>query len=91
MAFSTNVTTERGKIIANAYVKASVLRCTPTELLIQCEVWEDAETRESGVTPVTSFHRSFATTDVVTSSNPLDYAYQVLEASNEWPGAVWNI
>lgn len=90
MAFRTNVITDRGQSLLQAYVKASIISSTTEGSLVRHDVWEGEASRNSGATPVFSFYRKYPLTDLP-CENPLDYAYQLAETSGEWPDATWNV
>ena len=90
MAFRTSITTDRGQPLLHAYVKASIISSTAEGSLVKYDVWEDEVSRNSVATPVFSFYRRYPLTDL-SCENPLDYAYQLADASGEWPDATWNV
>lgn len=95
MAFTTDLTiTTEGysETHAAAYVKAEIRICTPQTTVVQLKVWESQAKRIAGAPPLRYDNdlRSF-TTDSLQSTNPVDYGYQLLEQSGEFPDATWNV
>lgn len=92
MAFVTQITNERGRVFNQAYIRAQVARCNKDSCIVVCEIWENDESRQQyPMNPDSLFTRIFPTNLNIVSNNPLEYAYNLLEASGEFPGATWNV
>jgi hypothetical protein len=91
MAFTTELAIN-GRTYAAAYVKATVARSDATTTVLKLQAWETQVLREAGVPslPYPDDLRVLDTSDLP-SANPVDYGYQLLEASGEFPEATWNI
>ena len=91
MAFTTELTVN-GRTYPTAYVKATVARSDATTTVLKLQAWETQELREQGVPSLLYPNdlRVLATADLP-SANPVDYGYQLLEASGEFPEATWNV
>ena len=91
MAFLTPLEVA-GRNYPAAYIKATIARCDTKQVVIKLQAWETMELREQGVPslPYPDDLRVLDTADLP-SANPVDYGYQLLEASSEFPDATWNI
>jgi len=91
MALLTPITIN-GRSYPAAYVKVTVATSSAQNTVLKLQAWETQELREQGVPslPYPNDLRVLATSDVP-SVNPVDYGYQLLEASGEFPEATWNI
>ena len=91
MAFSTPLTVD-GRSYPAAYVKVTVATSSAQQTVLKLQAWETQELREQGVPslPYPNDLRMVTTADLP-SANPVDYGYQLLEASGEFPEATWNI
>ena len=91
MAFLTPLTVN-GRSYPSAYIKATIARCDTKQTVLKLQAWETQELREQDVPslPYPNDLRMLPTADLP-SSNPVDYGYQLLEASGEFPEATWNI
>jgi len=91
MAFLTELIIN-GRTYEAAYVKATVARSDAATTVVKLQAWETQALRESGVPPLSwnDDLRAF-TTATAPSDNPIDYGYQLLEASGLYPDATWNI
>ena len=91
MAFLTPITIN-GRSYPAAYVKATVATSSAKQTVLKLQAWETQELREQGVPslPYPDDLRVLDTADLP-SANPVDYGYQLLEASGEFPEATWNI
>lgn len=98
MAFTLPLTLN-GELYTAAYVKAIIARCDPTSTVIKLEVWTSQTSRANGGEPVpsnwlpTDFSEQpqFITDLDLQATNPIEYAYKLLEQSGEFPEATWNI
>ena len=91
MAFLTPLEVA-GRSYPSAYIKATIARCDTKQTVIKLQAWETMELREQGVPslPYPDDLRVLDTADLP-SANPVDYGYQLLEASGEFPDATWNV
>ena len=91
MAFLTPITAN-GRSYPAAYVKVTVATSSAQQTVLKLQAWETQELREQGVPSLLYPNdlRGLATSDVP-SVNPVDYGYQLLEASGEFPEATWNV
>ena len=98
MAFTLPLTLN-GEIYTAAYAKATLACADATRVVIKLQVWTSQASRTNGGEPVpsnwlpTDFSEQpqFATIPDLQSNNPVDYAYQLLEASGMFPTATWNV
>lgn len=90
MAFITSLTLSSGIVLSEAYIRASITS-NKSRCVVTCEVYASQAARMEGRPPIASdnFQRIFELVSVE-SVNPVDYAYKLLEQSNEFPGAIWN-
>lgn len=92
MAFLSNITSPQLREYTNAYISARVIYCDKNKTLIHLQVWESQELKELHATiPVFTTDLELPTVMWVASNNPIDYAYKLLEASDNFPNATWNI
>ena len=91
MAFLTPLEVA-GRSYPAAYIKATIARCDTKQTVLKLQAWETQELREQGVPslPYPNDLRMLDTADLP-SANPVDYGYQLLEASGEFPDATWNV
>lgn len=92
MAFTTPLTVN-GRTYPAAYIKATVARSDATSTVLRLQIWETQGLREQGV-PALDWPddlRTLATAPVLACENPVDYGYQLLEASGEFTEATWNV
>jgi len=91
MAFLTPLTVN-GRSYPAAYVKATVATSSAQQTVLKLQAWETQELREQDVPslPYPNDLRMLPTV-ALPSANPVDYGYQLLEASGEFPEATWNI
>ena len=92
MAFLTPLTAN-GRSYPAAYVKATVATSSAQQTVLKLQAWETQELREQGVPPLAWDNdlRSPQTNLDLQAVNPVDYGYQLLAASGEFPDATWNI
>ena len=98
MAFTLPLTLN-GELQAAAYIKATVAYANATKLVVKLTVWTSQTSRVSGGEPVPSnwLPRDFSEQPSLVpdlelvANNPVDYGYQLLEASGEFPDATWNV
>jgi len=92
MAFLTPLTAN-GRSYPAAYVKATVATSSAQNTVLKLQAWETQALREAGVPPLDwpNDLRVLATAPVLACENPVDYGYQLLEASGEFPEATWNV
>ena len=92
MAFLTPLTVN-GRSYPSAYIKATIARCDTKQTVLKLQAWETQELREQGVPslPYPNDLRSYETNLDLQAANPVDYGYQLLEASGQFPEATWNI
>ena len=98
MAFTLPLTLN-GELYTAAYVRAVVTGSDARITVVKLLVWTSQTSRTNGGEPVpsnwlpTDFSEQpqFATIPDLQSNNPVDYAYQLLEASGMFPTATWNV
>ena len=98
MAFTLPLTLN-GEPQAAAYVKATVAYADATKLVVKLTVWASQASRTNGKEPVPSnwlpsgfIEQPSLVPDLeLVANNPVDYGYQLLEASGEFPEATWNV
>ena len=88
-----NSFTSNGYTYSQAYIKAHIMYCDAQRTVIKLTVWPTQADRTNGAEPVRydSDLRQFPTDLQMQADNPIAYAYQLLEASGEFPEATWNI
>ena len=91
MAFTTELSVN-GRNYPAAYVKATVATSSAQQTVLKLQAWETQELREQGV-PSLPYPNDLRVLDTVDlpSANPVDYGYQLLAASGEFPEATWNV
>ena len=91
MAFLTPLTAN-GRSYPAAYVKVTVATSSAQQTVLKLQAWETQELREQGV-PSLPYPNDLRVLDTVdlSAANPVDYGYQLLESSGEFPNATWNI
>lgn len=97
MAFSISININNEPY--DAYIKASIKRCDTDKTVIHLTIWTSQINKNNGGLPIpeewlpigfeTLF--SFDTNLNVQANNPLEYAYILLENSNKFTDAIWNI
>ena len=96
MAFTLPLTIN-GEQYTAAYIKAYIRHCDAQRTVVQLEVYTSQASRGNGALPVPDSFltintlESFPTDLQMQANNPVDYAYQLLEASGKYPEATWNI
>ena len=98
MAFTLPLTLN-GELQAAAYIKATVAYADATKLVVKLTVWASQASRTNGKEPVPSnwlpsgfIEQPSLVPDMeLVANNPVDYGYQLLEASGEFPDATWNV
>jgi len=98
MAFTLPLTLN-GELQAAAYIKATVAYADATKLVVKLTVWASQASRTNGKEPVPSnwlpsgfIEQPSLVPDLeLVANNPVDYGYQLLAASGEFPEATWNI
>lgn len=98
MAFTLPLTLN-GELQAAAYIKATVAYADATKLVVKLTVWASQASRTNGKEPVPSnwlpsgfIEQPSLVPDLeLVANNPVDYGYQLLEASGEFPEATWNV
>ena len=98
MAFTLPLTIN-GELQAAAYIKATVAYADATKLVVKLTVWTSQASRTNGKEPVPSnwlpsgfIEQPSLVPDLeLVANNPVDYGYQLLESSGEFPEATWNI
>ena len=93
MAFTADIITDKLRTMKNAYISAIVRYSDKSKTCIQLNVWETAEARqEFPYIPAFVPPELELPTDLcLQADNPIAYAYQLLEASGQFPDATWNI
>ena len=92
MAFTTELIVN-GRTYSAAYIKATAVSCNINTTTIHLEVWETQSLRQDGV-PSLIWPQSLRVLDTsmtLQADNPIEYAYNLLEASAEFPNATWNV
>lgn len=92
MAFTTPLVAH-GYTYTEAYIKAHIMYCDSQRTVIKLTVWPTQTDRTNGAEPVRydSDLRQFPTDLQMQADNPVAYAYTLLEQSNEFAEAVWNV
>lgn len=98
MAFTLPLTLN-GEAQAAAYIRASIRLSNSQRTVVQLEVWTSQASRQAGGQPVphswlpSGFNDipQFPTDLELQNNNPVEYAYKLLEASNLFPEATWNV
>ena len=92
MAFTTPLTAH-GYSYQAAYIKAHIAHCDAQRTVVKLTVWPTQADRENGAEPVRYDNdlRQYQTDLNLQANNPVAYAYALLEASNEFIDATWNV
>lgn len=92
MAFTTPLAAH-GYTYPAAYIKANIAYCDAQRTVVKLTVWPTQADRTNGAEPVRydSDLRQFPTDLNLQANNPVAYAYALLEASNDFPDATWNV
>ena len=98
MAFTLPLTIN-GEEQAAAYVKATIARCDTQTTVVQLQTWTSQASRTNGGQSVPdnwlpegfSSLEVFATDLNLQANNPIAYAYELLQISDEFIGATWNV
>lgn len=98
MAFTTPLAIN-GEQQGAAYIRASIRLSNSQRTVVQLEVWTSQASRQAGGQPVphswlpSGFNDipQFPTDLELHNNNPVEYAYKLLEASNLFPEATWNV
>lgn len=92
MAFTTPLTVH-GYTYAAAYIKATIARCDTGTTVVKLDVWPTQADRQAGAEPVRYDNdlRVFDTNLSLQTDNPVAYAYALLEDSDEFAEAIWNV
>lgn len=93
MAFTANITASSGRTIEDAYCKVVVHYADAASTTLIIKVWETAAERQDlPSNPLAEFEsQRILATVALPAANPVDYGYQLLEASGEFPEATWNV
>ncbi len=89
MAFIVDIELPSGLVAVDTYCSIQVNSSKPSVTII-CDFYVSAESKKAGKPPITTLYKQFARQDME-NINPLDYGYQLLEASGEFPDATWNV
>lgn len=92
MAFTTQLIVN-GRTYSNAYVRIRQIATLRGNTLIELEAWESTTERQSNLEPLrwTECTRRFDVLTNLETTNPVDYGYQLLQQSGEFPSATWNV
>jgi len=92
MAFLTPININ-GRDYEAAYIKATLAKSSARQTVIFLEAWESQELRAAQVPSLPFPDNLVVVNDLqdLPNSNPVDYAYKLLEASGKFPEATWNI
>lgn len=92
MAFTTPLVAH-GYTYSQAYIKAHIAHCNSQRTVVKLTVWPTQADRENGAEPVRYDNdlRQFPTDLALQADNPVAYAYALVQASDEFPDAVWNV
>lgn len=91
--------TINGETQTAAYIKATIARCDTQTTVVQLQTWTSQASRDNGgqSVPDNWLPEGFSslvvfTTDLnLQANNPVEYAYALLEASDKYPTATWNV
>lgn len=92
MAFTAPIVAH-GYTYSQAYIKAHIMHCDAQRTVVKLTVWPTQADRENGAEPVRydGDLRQFPTDLQMQADNPVAYAYTLLEQSNEFSSATWNV
>lgn len=92
MAFTTPLVAH-GYTYSQAYLKAHIAYCDAQRTVVKLTVWPTQADRESGAEPVRYDNdlRQCQTDLALQADNPVAYAYALVQASGEFPDAIWNV
>jgi len=91
MAFSTKLVNPYTATEVASYSRASLVGCNKQATVLLVQHFASQEAATLGAEPFRSESLSAPTDLLLESSNPLDYAYKLLEASGQFPDATWNV
>lgn len=91
MAFSTKLVNPYTATEVASYSRAALVGCNKQTTVVLIQHFLSAESAKLGAEPISSASISVGTNLQLEASNPVDYAYKLLEASGEFPEATWNI
>lgn len=92
MAFVTALAAH-GYTYPAAYIKAHIAHCDAQRTVVKLTVWPTQADRENGAEPVRYDNdlRQYPTDLALQADNPVAYAYALVQASEEFPDASWNV
>ena len=90
MAFKTAYT-HNGFTYNEAYIKAYMLLCDAKQMTVGLDIYPNEQCRKDNFAPLLRDSRVFEAQIGNWTGNPLENAYDKLQASGEFPNAVWNI
>lgn len=93
MAFTSNITASSGRTIEDAYCKATIHSADTSTVTIIIKVWETStERQEFPSNPLSEFEKQhILNISDIDSINPIQYTYKLLENSDLYQNAVWNV
>jgi len=92
MAFSATIKLDNGRTVTGAYCRATILRFSKEQGLIQISVWESVQAREQFYDPLGQQTICIQSPDLdLEAANPIQYAYSLLEHTGQFPDATWNV
>ena len=92
MAFVTALAAH-GYTYPAAYIKAHIAHCDAQRTVVKLTVWPTQADRASGAQPVRYDNdlRQYQTDLALQADSPVAYAYALVQASEEFPDATWNV
>lgn len=92
MAFTTPLVVN-GRSYSAAYVRIAQVQTFRGDTLVELEAWESITERQANLPPLDWKERSkrFYGLTEKQALNPVDYGYQMLEASGDFPDGTWNV
>lgn len=92
MAFLSDMTAPDGRTYTAAYVKVTPTATNATHgCSMLLEVWDTQASKVAGYECAFTSAANLPFAVDLANSNPVDYSYKLLQASDAYPNATWNI
>lgn len=92
MGFTTQYTLNDGEVLPDAYISATPTICDAGNgVSYMLTIWRNLEARQANRSPVETSAGRLSFVSELPNNNPKDYLYQLLQVSNLFPDAVWNV
>jgi len=92
MGFTTQYTLNDGEVLTDAYISVTPTICDAGNgVSYMLTIWRNLEARQANRNPVETSAGRLAFVPELPNNNPKDYLYQLLQVSNLFPDADWNV